>query len=336
MKWQSKTLFFLSVTANSILVFYVYLIVSRIGASQLASFADLLTGTAARPYVYRLLVPLLVKIISPFIPPTLPQWNLGALPAFQKVFYQLNGDQYPREVTICLIIMFLSLAGFAYAERGFLNDLGFSARDQFILPLIAQILILPFTVHFAYIYDLPQILLITLSLRMLCRQKWASYLFWLAIATLNKETSLLLIIVFMLYYWTRVTHRAYFAILSTQGIIYILIRAILFELYQNNPGENIVWAFSYHYVQYTTEPITLIFTVILFATIAFLMVRNWYEKHEFLRTATIMPLLILGLFFVGGMPMEFRVFLDALPVMAVMIFPPKLQEKMQAQAIYQG
>jgi hypothetical protein len=305
----------------------MYLSVTQMGTFEPAKLSRALEGTAERPYAYRELVPLLARGLAPIVPARLAASFSGAPYPIRKTFAALSEGGYQREAAAVLLLIFFSLLVFAYAQRYFLRTLGLMApQEQLILPLLAQILILPFTIFFGYIYDIPQVLLITLCLAFLLRRRWIAYVLALALASLNKETSVLVILVFMIFYWTRLPRRMFISLLVAQTAIYAVIRAILVYIYRDNPGAPMFITLRTHYEQYLAYPPSILITLVFFVPLIFLMLRGWKHKHAFLQAGSVMFLILLGLFFVAGMPVEFRVFLDALPIIAVLIYVPTVKE----------
>ena len=170
---------------------------------------------------------------------------------------------------------------------------------------------------------MPQLFLFTFSLWLLYKRKWRQYLVVFILTTLNKETSIFLSAIFLLYYVKRLDKKTFYSLLSLQVFFYLIIRFSLMWFFRNNPGDIIYPGFFEHMKEYKQHPILLLFTILLFFSILFFIKRNWENKNDFLRSATIVPVFILPLYFWGGMPMEFRVFLEALPILGVLIFSPK-------------
>ena len=320
---RGKFIFAILVLLNSIWIFYAYLSVTQMGTFEPAKLSRALEGTAERPYAYRELVPLLARGLALFFPTALVESFSGAPYPIRKTFAALSEGRYQREAAAVLLLILFSLLGFAYAQRFFLRTLGLTdSREQLILPLLAQILILPFTIFFGYIYDIPQVLLMTLCLIFLLQRRWIAYFLALALASLNKETSVLIILVFIIYYWPRLPRNSLINLLLAQTVIYAAIRAVLLYVYRDNPGAPMLITLRTHYEQYLAYPPSILITLVFFAPLIFLMLRKWKRKHAFLQAGLAMFVALLGLFFVAGMPVEFRVFLDALPIVAALIYIP--------------
>lgn len=304
-------------------IFIAYLSINSFGNSEIGGFSNMLEGTAFRPSIYRLLIPALAKAGTDFIPARVVDLleNAPRETIVVKAFHQLSDGRYFREAIGALILIYISLAGFVVVERALLNDLGYSIEEQHVVPILLAVMALPLSVHFAYVYDLPQVFLFAVCILFLYRRNWTAYLALLTISLLNKETSFFLIIIFAVYYFQKLARREFTILLGAQFAIFVTLRAVIMYIFRNNPGVTIFWSTRYHIDQYTKYPSTLIFTVILFGAILFLMLKDWQRKPIFLRYASSVFPLTLILFFVAGMPMEFRIFLDVLPVFGIMLFP---------------
>ena len=321
-----KLLFTSLAIALSIFIFLAYLRNTSIGAFQPASLARMLEGSATRPYAYRILVPVLARFLAPVVPSQIPDWFAGSSGAVRSTFEHLSTGGYAREAVIVMTIMLLCLAGFVFAERRLLFELGFGAREQFAWPLAILCMVLPITLFTGFYYDFPQLLLITISLILMYRKSWPSYLLVLAVANLNKETSVFLLVIFSLYYWRRLPHEDFFKIMLLQITICTAIRGAILYRFEGNPGASVLFTLPDQVILFQDKPMGIVFTGLYFAFAIGLAVNRWSQKHEFLRSASVLGIIILGLFFISGFPLEFRVFLDALPVLGILFFPPAFQQ----------
>jgi hypothetical protein len=311
----------------SILVFVAYLANTSVGAFQPASLARVLEGSATRPYTYRILVPALARFLSPIIPDEMIDWFAQSTGAARATFDRLSAGGYEREAVVVMLIMLLSLAGFVFAEQTLLAELGFGAREQFIWPLAVLLMVLPVTLFTGFYYDFPQLLLVTLSLTLMHRRTWPRYLFVLAMANLNKETAIFLVAIFIVHYWTRLPRREFLEVLAWQAVVCGGVRGSILYWFADNPGATIFYTLPDQIKLFQEHPLGLVFTVSYLSLAIFLVLRRWAQKHEFLRSATVLGLIILGLFVTSGYPLEFRVFLDALPVLGILFFSPPVQQR---------
>jgi hypothetical protein len=315
-------------------IYIVYLPVGRMGSADSSSFQRILDGTAPRPYVFRVLIPSLAKIGTKFT----PNWVAHSLQNVPKdtmpgrVIHGLSKGTHYREALHALFLGFLSLAGFILAEKKLLHILGYPVEQQYVLPFFLAVLVPMLSVHFAYVYDLPQMFLFAVSSILLYQRRWGLYFILLAIATLNKETSLLLILIYAAYYFRQLPLRKYIVLLASQLALFGGIQGTIRYIYRDNPGNTMYWTFPYHMDQYAAYPVTFSITAIIFGMFIYLIFKDWTNKPAFLRYASIAFFITLILFFVGGMPMEFRIFLDILPIFGIMLFPHRQTLQMPAEA----
>ena len=320
---KGGSLYWAAALAVSAGVFVPYFAVSGSWNFEPATFPKMLEGTADRPYVYRILVPLISKFAARFVPPGLIGLAQRAPASLQTTINSLSQGVYPREALIAVIVMYGCLVGFIFAEKALLRQLEYSHDAEQIVPIVLTILILPLTVFHGYIYDLPQLFLFTLGLLFMARKQWHFYLPLLTIATLNKETSIFLVVIFALYFFRTLSPRAYFVLLAAQSTIYVLVHGLIVYVYRNNPGQPIDWTLGYQIDQYTHYPITFLVTLLFFGAILLLVLKGWQEKPIFLRRSFSVFFIVLLLFFVAGREMEFRVFIDILPIFGTLLFPYK-------------
>ena len=320
-KTLAKFFYFITTLVVSAGIFLVYLSFSRVSASESVSFPKMLEGKASRPVVYRQLIPILARVGARLVPGWLVETFQYAPFSLGSTFHSFSQGQYPKEAIVALTLMFFSLIGFIFAEKDLLKHLGYSGNEQLVLPVTIAVQILPLTIHFGYVYDLPQVFLFSLCLLFLYRCKWHVYLPLLAIAILNKETSFFLIVIFGLYFFRRLRLRTYLLLLAAQAGIFFVIRAAITYMYRNNPGSSMPWTVQFHMDQYTNQPLTFLFTFLFFGVIVLLAAKGWKNKPLFLRYSFSTFFITTFLFFTSGSPMEFRVFLDVLPIFGILMFP---------------
>ena len=320
-KKAGKVLYWVVVFAVSACVFWIYLSISGSWNFEPASFPKMLEGTADRPYVYRLLIPVISKFTAWLIPSWLIDVSQKAPYSIKYIINVLGQGKYLREAIVAVILMYFSLVGFIFTERSLLKYLEYSPEAEQIIPIVLSIFILPLTLFHGYIYDLPQLFLFTLGLVFLLRKQWHFYLPLLALVTANKETSIFLIVIFALYYFQSLNRKAYFLLLGAQLMVYVLIHGLTLYLYRNNPGNVLLWTGGLQLSEYIHYPITFLVTILFFGIILFLVFKDWQYKPFFLRISFSVFFMILVLFFVGGREMEFRVFIDILPIFGTLMFP---------------
>lgn len=320
-----KLIHTITLLAACLLVFALYLNVTNIGGNKRASLLKMMDGTAALPFQGRVLVPATIKILANLIPANLVapiDWPIFA-PALNNLSDN-TGNTLPARLAI--LIMFLSLIGSVLVLQLLMRKLGFPDRAIDLWSTIYPLTLIIFFLA-AYVYDLPNLFLFSAALYLLAppastqRQSFRTWLLYLALftlATLNKETSILLVLVYAFAYFRKLANPQFFSLAILQILIYASIRYGLLSLYSNNPGS----AVEYYWPLYLTSPLLLLISVMVFGLLFFFMARNWTSKPLFLRQALVMGLPLLALYFLFGYPLEIRVFLEVYPVVfLLLIFP---------------
>jgi hypothetical protein len=306
-----------------------------------AQFDEMINGTASRPYVTRALVPNIVhwivsalpegarvnlneyvtKAVNKIPPDVREAINRTKNPGtnrqsnFQTLWWDILGMYL-----IACVLLFAFLLGFHFAVR-YLFQSFFSGPRWFSDAVgLGAIAVLPaFFVYYNYIYDLPTLFFITLLLALMARRKWIPYLAVFPLACWNKETTILVTMVFALVYWgrwTEISRKNYGLLLLGQTLLYAAVRIPLTLVYRSNPGS----VLEYHFVDHNLSRIFLqlySFTD-LFVVLGALLVLGycWKEKPRFLKIALTMaiPMLLIATFF--GFLDEYRAFYELFPVIA--------------------
>jgi hypothetical protein len=309
-------------------VFVVFLRFSNIGVNGKATFEKVLSGTAYRPYVYRQLLPAAANLLAPYVDgmAALRLGRRSEVVLGERLFRaQLNGRLYPRQVTLILAMMYLSLLGFAAAMWLLLRDLGYSRRIQYLMPP-AALLSTAIFFGYGYMYDFTVLFLFTLSLWLLHRKAWVPYLAVFALGTLNKETMLVLVLIYAVYYWNRLPRRTFLAIGAAQLGVFALIQSALRYRFRSNPGGALEWHLPDQIAAYqrllSDSPWLIALGIAVLALVAALVIRGWKRKPAFIRCA-LSPLPFLAvLWLLWGYPFEIRNLMEALPVVLILMLPP--------------
>ena len=316
------------VLALALIVFILFLRTSQIGVNGKATFEKVLTGTAYRPYIYRQLLPIAASALSPYVD---GMWALRLGRQSERVlgdrFFrgQLNGRLYPRQVVLILAMMYLSLAAFPATMWFLARELGYGWKARYLMPVAA---LLTTTVFFGYgyMYDFTVLFLFTLGLWLMYRRAWIAYLLVFALGTLNKETTLFLVLIFALYYWHRLPRRRLWSLTAAQLGIFALIQGALRYRFRNNPGATVEWHLPDQIATYQGifmhAPWWMAASLVGLALIALAVIRSWKQKPEFLRVAlTPLPFFVV-LMLLWGYPLEGRAAMEMLPVLALLMLPP--------------
>jgi hypothetical protein len=173
---------------------------------------------------------------------------------------------------------------------------------------------------FHKVYDLSTAMFISFGLGMLAREKFHAFYALFTIACLNRETMLLLTIVFAVFFLWRLQRTQYLFGLIYQAAAFLGTRFGLMILYADNPGRSAhfwLWRVLRVYASHLFFTVVLIGLCILLGC---LIARGWNRKPILLRYALLLmfPLqLVLHLLF--GMAFEIRVFAELFPVLWVLL-----------------
>jgi hypothetical protein len=290
-----------------------------------AMFGDMIYGRAHKPFVYRVLLPGTVRIITAAIPIETRRaiiHAMGEKPIVQKVFSKLKWEpEYLIEYGIASTLMYLSLAGFVVAIRYFFTAV-FRSPSKFVdlVSLLALLGLPPFFQYYSYLYDFPTLFLFTLGLGLMVRRKWRIYLCVFFLACLNKETMILLTLIFVVnFFYDREMSKSLFTrLIIIQLAIFASVKLGLFLIFRGNPGTFVEFHLLDHNLRLLSTPYALS-TAMAWLVLALLIFYKWQYKPSFLKCAAwiIAPLLLLTLFL--GYLDELRDYYEFYPIALLLL-----------------
>ncbi len=150
-------------------------------------------------------------------------------------------------IVIGMAWKYLSLVCFLfalrYAIKVFYDPLVVAAD---FLPL-ASLLFLPVFGNFTNLcYDYALLAFFALCLGLMAARRWTAYYTVYVLSILNKETAILLPLIFAVGYWKRMERRRYSTHLALQGGLYVFVMAFLVWLLRNRPGGLVELHLSYN------------------------------------------------------------------------------------------
>lgn len=267
----------------------------------------LVAGTAPRPYVTRALIPFLLRLTSQLL-----SVDLAAT-----------------------LVMSLSLIAFLpalhYLAAAFWRP---SPRRDLAVLLTATGVAVPALLMSRWVYDFPTLLLFTVAFGLMARRRWGLYLVVYLLCALDRETAILLTAVFALYFYRR-RLRSFYPLLAIQAILYLASRGLIAWFFQSNPGEWMYLTLAEQLDWLATLPLyfsgfsvfgwfTGLVSLAILA-VPLLLAHRWQERPAFLRSAVVgagLPLLLL--FFIGGKPLEVRVFYEVYAPLSLAVLSPFL------------
>ena len=328
-RWEcslQRLIYWLFILIASGLILYFFIQVSGVNQYNKARLGDMVYGTAYRPYVYRALLPTVVSLFSPLIPSGVMEFS-RQIPGMGQMLSRLDAATYPTEAFLVLLGLYLSLLGFVLSLRYLMRALDYPEKVIDWVSAAALPLMIPMFLA-GYIYDFPMLFLFTLGLAMSLRRLWLAYLGVFLLASLNKETSILLTLVFAFHYWRNLVFKTiFYRLLAAQLILFIAVKMGLAWIFRANPGG----MFEYHLPDQIraiqSMPGLALFLGLILCGLGVLIARRWLEQPLFLRHTLLIaiPLGILYLFF--SMPFELRVFYELYPVVLLMVVNGLIRKK---------
>jgi len=269
----------------------------------IVGFHDMVYGKAHKPFVYRVLVPVTVRLVTAAIPVQLRD-SIGSFASQNslicRVFSALQWEiEYFVEYSIVSVLLYLALLGFVLALR-YLGKGVYRAEEVFhdIAALVSLVVLPTFFEFFSHLYDFSNLLLFTLGLALMVRRKWRWFLLVFVLACLNKETAILLTFIFVIHFQfgRRLESGLAGRLLVAQLAVFLLIKVAVTLIFRDNPGSFLQFHLDHNF--YLLKPYPLSSVVVPFA-LAVLVYHKWSEKPTFLKESLwiLVPLFSIGLFF---------------------------------------
>jgi hypothetical protein len=281
---------------NSLFVGLITFIYASVYWLNEIQFASTLTSLdMAKPFVYRQLVPFLARSLS----------YLGVR----------------IDWAVCLVVTFFGVCLYLSMRRLYFYFYEQSDKGE-IYVLVSVFVGMLLLGQERWMYDLATATFFTLALYFVFRVENWKYLVVFTLATLNRETSFLLILVYvvMLLYYKRYGVNYSWWTTACQIYIYFVITYSIRILFQFNVGSS-VWIEPLENLhKYTTHPLETVIYLMIAVIILWRVFRNWNSKFFSLRLAfvVIAPILFV-LYLVCGQAFEVRVFWEVYPLVVLLI-----------------
>jgi len=308
----NRLFFFLCLTVVFFIVFTLFVRYPGFDSNPNYFLHDAVTGQAHKPFVYRALVPGLVRILVQIIPESIHSTIFANIPGYQTAFI--------KEFSALSFILMFFLSGFFLTLRELVKT--YFSTSEIIVDWIALLGIMLLPVFFDYtnyIYDFATLMFFSLLLLLMARARWKSFFLVYIFACLNKETTILITMIFFLYFWQQKDQRRLPFVLMTglQLLIFSVISLSIRWMFRNNPGATL----EFHLFDHNFETLSIIATPANLLTaigLFILMAYAWQEKPLLLRISLIaLPALVGSCFFFGYLD-ELRAYYEALPAMLLL------------------
>jgi hypothetical protein len=282
---------------------------------------DVVEGNAHRPYVYRALLPALLRALQSILPlsvlDSIVNWagQQSFIVAVQHKQH-IPPHAFPAFLGLIATTFTCFLIYFATLRALFNHFYELLSRYAIFALCFAAFLTILFTqTHSFLIYDPGTLMFSALLLLFLARRQWLLFFPTFALATINKETTVLLIPLLYLSRPPRALILASVAFLFW-GVLFLLIR----WQFRDNIGSGLEFHLIDQWQRVTFEELVYLGSL---AFLAFLLCfPNWSTKPLLLRQFVFicgLPLLIFLLFF--GIVYEIRVFHEVVPALFLLSFP---------------
>jgi hypothetical protein len=257
----------------------------------------LVAGLGATPYQYRALLPWIVRAAL----------DAGLIdPSRQLALF----------VAIEALAWFLLAFAFRRFLRLFVDDRGLATTAA-----LSVYAILPFN-YFGQVYfpyDVPSVLLFTIALTALYEQRWPTYLIVLAVATLNRETSIFLTVISIWVLVGACPWRKVIALASAQAVLWVAFKLALWFIYQENrrSGSGLFdFQLLVNIATILEVPGKILVALATWGAI-WIAVAAWYRRiHDpFLRRALWSVPVLIAAMFVVGFVLEVRIYGEMLPIL---------------------
>jgi hypothetical protein len=223
----------------------------------------------------------------------------------------------PLRVLALIDACFLCLLGFAF--RYYLS-LFSEGRVWPTLLSLALFYVLPFsfllprTMPF-FPSDVPSILFFTLGLAFLYRERMAPYYLLFAVASLNRETTCFLTVVYVLTALGKVRPKTILLHTAAQLAVWVAVKYVLYLLFASNPGDGL-FAFRFGANLEALASARGWLTFLSFMGFTWIPVLAWCRRipDRFVRRSLlVVPPYVLGMFCVGYV-LELRIYADLIPI----------------------
>ena len=323
---------YIVLTVVLFLVVFSLFVAKGISGYPPAMFADMVYAKASKPYVYRALLPATVRILTKAIPQTdklsldqfLEENHVVQSISNKLLFVKIQQDKsYLTEYAMALLLMFLSLVGFFWSLRYLFRSLYRTPVIYADIVSFAALTALPYCFkYYSYLYDFPTLFLFTLGLGLMCNKQWGLYLSIFLLGCLNKETTILLTLLYAVHYRQRMGKSEYKQLLFLQVVIFLFIKLTISVIFIRNPGAVVEFHLFDHNLKlfelYPTKIIAL--WIGIAGVIMAVLFHHWSDKPQFLRDGIWICLPLVGCILLCGFLDELRDYYEVYPIIILLLF----------------
>jgi hypothetical protein len=171
------------------------------------------------------------------------------------------------------------------------------------------------------VYDLSTAAFFSWALGLLARGRIVQYLAVFAAANINRETSLLLAVVFAVYEFRRMSWSRYLLLMLLQLMAAGAIRYVLMAIYAGNPGMAMLVRPLENLHDFLFYPGRSVLHWAVIGVVTWLCLRRWTDQPRILQVAfLVLAPTLMVLYLMLGWAFELRVFAEIYPVVWVMLW----------------
>ncbi|MDQ7782638.1 MAG: hypothetical protein RDU20_07155 [Desulfomonilaceae bacterium] len=328
---RSVTIFLVYVYVAGIVMFCFVL---RGGLSSLnfrddsyMSYTKMINWTAEWPYVYRTLLPSLVKFVGALTPTAVKQ-RVNSY-AENKPFLKKIGwtTRYSYECLVSLGFIFVVWIAFAYSVRHLVQMVYVTDPAVSDMAPVAALLLVPafFLENWTAIYDPMVVLMGSLGPLLILKREHKWYYVFFPLAVLNKVTAVIFTCAFAAREFRYMSGVRLGAHIAAQIMIWAGLMALLGFLFKDNPGTKAHFQLFWNLGGFVLSVSLLhtLYSLAFFAGFAFLIGYQWKKKPKVLRQVFLaMALLFIPAVMMFGRAMdELRVWYDLYPAAFLVALP---------------
>lgn len=237
-------------------------------------------------------------------------------------------ENYLFEYTVGVLLMLLCFVGFGYCMSYLLSFYygypGYISTVASAGALATVPLLYSYNNYYAsYPYDPGTIFLFSLGIVLIVKRKLVWFYPLFLLATLNKETSLLLIALLFFHMSREGKSYRVWIHATVLLLVWAVIKLTLFFAFRDNPGSMWQLMLVKHNLRVPAEhPLGLAYVLALLLVGAFFVAYRWKERPVLVRRGLFIvlgPLFGLGLFL--GYVDELRIYSEALPFVVLLAVP---------------
>lgn len=320
--YSFRVLFMLAIMIGSAIICFVGFL--RPGMPHVrGEMHSMIEGTCMQPFVRRALVPFTVRGIEALI--SYSPGSANKMPdttATELTRFYFGTPHTAFRKSIVMLLSWFSLVGFVFAFRALLKSLyRMPEATASYISLLALLFIPVYFFRAVMLYDVPGLFLTTMCIYALFEKRWTLFYPVYLLATINKESSIILVSLTILLLRNQPWRTALPHVLS-QIVLWSAIFVLLLLHFNQNPGETFEWTFTQNLSFWRLHLGVIGYTQLaIYGTLMFFALRNWSVAPRPLRIIALglSPLFLAGLLF--GSVEELRIYYEFHPVLILLITP---------------